>query len=145
MATSISSGCPGREGGRGRARPNRFGASGNQGTINGNRLPWRSNVDMRIDKTFNLAAKGKKPLNVNVYFRVANLLDRKNVTGVYGYTGSATDDGYLASIEGQSFVNGISGQGRSLQGYLNSYSWAMLNPNRFTLPRRMYVGASFGF
>lgn len=129
----------------GRTRPNRFGASGNLGTINGNRLPWRSNVDMRVDKTFNLAAKGKKPLNVNVYFRVANLLDRKNVTGVYGYTGSATDDGYLASIEGQSFVNGISGQGRSLQGYLNSYSWAMLNPNRFTLPRRMYVGASFGF
>ena len=47
-------------------------------------------------------------LNVNVYFRVANLLDRRNVVSVFGYTGSPTDDGYLASVEGQSFVNGIS-------------------------------------
>ena len=128
-----------------RLRPNRFGASGNTGTINGNRLPWRSNIDLRIDKTFNLAAKGKNPLNVNIYFRVANLLDRRNVVSVFGYTGSPTDDGYLASVEGQSFVNGISAQGRSLQAYLSSYSWAMLDPNRFTLPRRLYVGASFGF
>jgi len=128
-----------------RLRPERFGASGNVGTINGNRLPWRSTVDLRVDKTFNLSAEGKRPLNMNVYFRVSNLFDRQNILGVYAFTGSPYDDGYLASAEGQSFVSGIEAQGRSLQAFLNSYSWSMLNPGRFTLPRRMYVGVSFGF
>jgi len=98
-----------------------------------------------VDKTFNLSAEGKRPLNMNVYFRVSNLFDRQNILGVYAFTGSPYDDGYLASAEGQSFVSGIEAQGRSLQAFLNSYSWSMLNPGRFTLPRRMYVGVSFGF
>jgi outer membrane receptor protein involved in Fe transport len=128
-----------------RRRAERFGASGNLGTINGNRLPWRSNIDLRIDKTFNLTAAGRRPLNMNVYFRVANLLDRRNVTSVFAYTGSPTDDGYLATAEGQSSISGLTSQGRNINAYLSSYSWAMLDPNRFTLPRRLYVGVSFGF
>ena len=83
---------------------------------------------------------------VNVYLRIANLLDRRNVVGVYRYTGSPTDDGYLATAEGQGVVENVAAQeGRSVQAYLNSYSWAMLNPNNFTQPRRIYIGASFAF
>lgn len=128
-----------------RLRPDRFGASGNQGTINGNRLPWRSNVDLRLDKTVNLNPKGKTDLNVNIYLRISNLFDRRNIARVYEYTGSPTEDGYLASNEGFSQVNSLEGQGRSRQAYLASYSWAMLNPNNFTLPRRIFVGAAFAF
>lgn len=127
-------------------RPSRFGSSGAVGAINGNRLPWRFNLDMRVDKSINLAPAGKKDLVVNVYLRVANLLDRRNVVGVYRYTGSPTDDGYLATAEGQGVVENVAAQeGRSVQAYLNSYSWAMLNPNNFTQPRRIYIGASFAF
>ena len=126
-----------------RLRPDRFGASGNVGTINGNRLPWRSNIDLRIDKTFNLSGSPERPLTMNIYFRVANLLDRRNIVGVYAYTGSPVDDGYLASAEGQSTISGLNAT--RLNAYLNSYSWAMLNPNNYTQPRRMYVGVSFGF
>lgn len=126
-------------------RSERFGGSGTLGAINGNRLPWRFNADLRVDKSFNLAKAGKNPLNLNIYLRVANLLNRKNILGVYTATGSPTDDGYLATAEGQSVLNGIKTQGGNQQAYLDAYSWIVQNPGNFTLPRRIYVGAAFEF
>ncbi len=123
----------------------RFGGEGTLGAINGNRLPWRFNVDLRIDKSFTLGAASKNPLNVNVYFRVANVLDKKNVIGVYTATGSPTDDGYLATAEGQTIVEGIGDTGRNTAAYLDAYSWVVRNANNFTQPRRMYLGVVFGF
>ncbi|MBL7829362.1 MAG: carboxypeptidase regulatory-like domain-containing protein [Saprospiraceae bacterium] len=126
-------------------RPERFGGSGTLGAINGNRLPWRFNLDLRVDKSFALSKAGKNPLNLNVYLRVSNLLNRKNILGVYSSTGSPTDDGYLATAEGRSVVQGIVDQGSSVEAYLDSYSWLVRNPNNFALPRRIYVGAAFEF
>lgn len=126
-------------------RPERFGGSGTLGSINGNRLPWRFNVDMRIDKSFALTKSGKNPLNLNVYLRVSNLLDRKNVLGVYSASGSPTDDGYLATAEGQSAIASIRDQGGNVQAFLDAYSWSVRNFNNFSLPRRIYIGAAFEF
>jgi outer membrane receptor protein involved in Fe transport len=126
-------------------RPTRFGGAGTVGAVNGNRLPWRATLDMRIDRTFNLSKNVKRPLPVNVYLRISNLLNRKNWASVYTYTGSPTDDGYLATAEGQTILNNVTEQGKSLAAYQASYSWALLNPDFFTLPRRIYIGASFGF
>lgn len=128
-----------------RIRPVRFGGTGTLGSLNGSRLPWRFNIDMRVDKSFALSKSAKNPLNLNVYFRVSNLLNRKNVIGVYSVTGSPTDDGYLASPEGQSVLSGVPLQGYDTQAYLASYSWALLNPDFFGLPRRMYMGAVIEF
>lgn len=128
-----------------RQRPERFGGSGTLGSINGSRLPWRVNLDLRMDKTFVFGTGTRNPLSLNVYLRVANLLDTRNVLGVYSVTGSAYDDGYLATAEGQSVVNGVIAQGRNVDAYLDSYSWVMLNPDRFSLPRRIYIGAAFQF
>ncbi|TNE51659.1 MAG: TonB-dependent receptor [Bacteroidetes bacterium] len=128
-----------------RQRPERFGGSGTLGAINGSRLPWRINLDLRLDKTFTLVSTGKNPLNMNVYLRISNLLNTKNVLGVYPVTGSPTDDGYLATAEGQSIVQGIIDQGRDINAYLSSYSWVLLNPNRYTQPRRIYIGANVAF
>jgi hypothetical protein len=125
--------------------PARFGGSGTVGTINGNRLPWRMNVDLRIDKSFNLSAKGKNPLSLNVYLRVSNLLNRQNVIGVYPVTGSPKNDGFLASQEGQQVQKNIQSSGQSLAAYQASYSWVSQNPGYYTLPRRIYIGAVFGF
>jgi hypothetical protein len=125
-------------------RPERFGSSGIIGSLNGNRLPWRFNLDMRVDKSFTLV-KGKNPLNLNVYFRATNLLNARNVVGVYGATGSPTDDGYLASGEGRQFVDNLESAGRDRRAYLDSYSWILNNPNNFTQPRRLFVGAAFEF
>lgn len=126
-------------------RPVRFGGEGTVGSINGNRLPWRFNVDLRADKTFNLTAANKKPLILNVYFRVSNLLNRRNVVGVYAATGSPTDDGYLASGEGAGVLRAVQEQGFNLDAYLSSYSWILRNPNLFSQPRRMFIGAAFSF
>lgn len=126
-------------------RPIRFDGQGTVGAINGNRLPWRVNLDLRVDKSFALAPQGKRPLNLNVYFRVSNLLNRKNIVGVYPVTGSPTDDGYLATAEGQGILEGVVSSGRNVDAYLASYSWVVRNFNNFTLPRRLYVGAVIEF
>lgn len=126
-------------------QPTRFDGSGTVGAINGNRLPWRFNVDTRIDKSFNLAAAGKKPLNINVYLRVSNLLNRKNVISAYPVTGSPTDDGFIAGADGQSVLEGYRTGGRDVQSYLDSYSYVLLDPNNFSQPRRIFVGAVFEF
>lgn len=98
-----------------------------------------------MDKSFNLSAAGKRPLNVNVYFRVSNLLNRKNVVDVYSVTGSPTDSGWLATGEARSIISDLGATGRSTDAYVAAYTWALLDPNRYTLPRRMYIGASFEF
>jgi hypothetical protein len=126
-------------------RPSRFGAAGTVGGINGSRLPWRFNVDLRVDKTFRVNPKAKSPLDVNVYFRVANLLNRLNVLGVYGATGSPTDDGYLVSPDGSSEVAQVAAAGLDTQPFLDSYSWRVRDPNNFALPRRLFIGASINF
>ncbi len=128
-----------------RQRAERFGGSGFLGSINGSRLPWRSNIDIRVDKTFELSQNPRMPLSLNVYLRVANLLNTVNIISVYPVSGSPYDDGYLATAEGQSVVQGVVTQGRNVQAYLDAYSWAMLNPGFFTIPRRIYVGAAFQF
>lgn len=126
-------------------RSTRFNGDGTVGSLNGNRLPWRFNVDLRLDKSFNLSANDKKPLNLNIYLRIANLLNTKNIVRVYPATGSPTSDGYLASLEGQSVYRGIKETGQSTESYLDTYSWIERNPNNYSQPRRIFVGAVFGF
>ncbi|MEO1258098.1 MAG: TonB-dependent receptor [Bacteroidota bacterium] len=130
-----------------------FGAAGNRGAINGSRLPWNFTLNARLDKQFNLTKPGaKRQLGLNVYVRVSNLLDRRNIVGVYRATGSPTDDGYLASAQGQTILN--SDQFELVDGsfdealftaFTNSYSWRLLNPDNFSLPRRIFAGAVVNF
>ncbi len=128
--------------------PTAFGGSGNSGTINGDRLPWRFNMDLRIDKRFDLTSKtveNARPLWLNAYLRVQNVLDIRNTLGVYSVSGSPDDSGFLASSFGQSAVQTLVDLGRDPQYYLDVYSWALLNPGFFNLPRRIYLGAIFEF
>jgi hypothetical protein len=126
-------------------QPVRFGGQGLASSLNGSRLPWRYNVDLRADKTFRLAPRSRVPLNVNVYFRVSNLLNTRNVVGVYRATGSPKDDGYLSTAEGQSVLRGLDESGRDVQAYLSSYAWRLQNSGFYTQPRRMYIGATLEF
>ncbi len=61
--------------------------------LNSSTTPWVVQVDLRIDKTFNLFDK----LNANVYLFVINLFDAKNVYNAFLRTGSVDDDGYLSN------------------------------------------------
>ena len=126
--------------------PQPFGGAQIDGLINGARLPWTYNLDMRVDKTFAISKDAKRPLSINAYFRVQNLLDTRNVRSVYRATGSADDDGYLTSAIGQSNLEGIqNSRPDNLAAYQFSYLIRELNAGNYFFPRRMYLGATFMF
>jgi hypothetical protein len=129
-------------------KPQIYGSQGVGGAINGARLPWLFTVDMKIDKSFRLLPEGKpNQLYANVYIRVENLFDTRNVIGVYKASGSAYDDGFLATADGQATLQNLINSGREedLDNYNLAYQWGLLNPDFFTIPRRIYLGASLQF
>jgi len=124
-----------------------------QGTINGANMPWIFKCDLRIDKSFsfNLANKNdknengqrkKKPGMLNVYLDFQNLLNLKNVTSVYDYTGSANDDGYLSS---PLFHTQMTALTMPVSSAINYYEMMIANPLNFTQPFRVYLGLQFFF
>lgn len=131
-----------------RLKPQRFESQGISGSINGARLPWNFGLDLRADKSFRIGgAETSHPLFANVYLRVENVMDTRNIIGVYSASGSAYDDGYLATSEGASGINSLIDSDRpdDVDNYLLSYQWGVLNSDFFTLPRRIYLGATLQF
>ena len=124
-----------------------FGGVGFEGAINGARLPWNATIDARLDKDFTLSTGGEggRPLYFNVYLRVQNLLDTKNVYGVYSVTGSEDDDGYLISSFGQDRIAQVSSNGQSEEVFLAQYNYRLLQPGFYSLARRIYIGALVNF
>jgi len=126
--------------------PQQYGASGFLGEINGARLPWTLNVDLRADKRFTIRpTKEAKPLYANVYFRVQNLLDARNIRGVYRASGSPTDDGFLVSQLGQGRVTDVIRTNRGVEAFQDAYSWALQTNGNYLLPRQMFIGLTFDF
>ena len=129
-----------------RQTPRAFGGAGFVGSINGARLPWNFTVDARADKSFRIGGKeGKRALFLNIYLRVQNVFDTRNIIGVYPVTGSPDDDGFLASADGQAVLNNITQSNRDVSLYLQHYQWSLVNPGFFSLPRRAFVGAVLDF
>ena len=118
-----------------------------KGSINGSRLPWQFRIDMRLNKQIDLKLGGKeegskgKMTTLNFFLDVQNLLDTRNITNIYRYTGNADDDGWLSSAEAQEI---IANQTDS-QSYIDLYSAKVDNPNNYSLPRRMRLGVQFNF
>ncbi len=127
-------------------QPEAFGSSGINGAVNGSRLPWNTLVSMQVDKQFTLSKEGAaRSVGMNVYVRISNLFDKRNIQNVYRFTGEPNDDGFLNSARGQLQLQSATGVGQSSAAYLASYQWRMLNPDNFSLPRRIFVGAIFDF
>ncbi len=127
-------------------QPEAFGSSGIKGAVNGSRLPWNTLVSMQVDKQFNLTKEGaSRNIGMNVYVRVSNLFDKRNIQGVYTYSGEPNDDGFLNSARGALLLQNATGAGQSASAYMASYQWRMLNPNNYSLPRRIFIGAIFDF
>lgn len=121
-------------------QPTEFGGQGTIGSLNGARQPFVFTLNGQINKDFVIGKKSR----LNVYFRVSNILDRRNVLGVYSATGSAEDPGYLQSSFGRDQLDQISQfNALGVDNYLAAYSWSVLRPGAFTLPRRMFIGAQF--
>jgi hypothetical protein len=127
--------------------PTAFGGAGFAGSINGARLPWNFTTDLNIQKRIpiTVSSETKKKIMFNVYFRVQNLFNTQNIIDLYKFSGDADNDGFLQSSFGQDRIRGVVDTGRDVDAFLQAYSWRLLAPGNFTLPRRMYVGAILDF
>lgn len=118
------------------------------GTVNGSRLPWHAMFNLNIDKNIPLTGKKKaddlrmrRGLMLNVFFYVQNLLNTRDVLGVYGYTGRAGDDGYLTSAQGINFT----ATQTDPQAYKELYNLREQDINQLNSPRTMVLGIKLDF
>jgi hypothetical protein len=73
--------------------------------------------------------------------QITNLFDARNILGVYRYTGSAQDDGYLNSPVGQVAID----QATNAQSFIDLYNIRIANPGNYALPRWTRLGVRFNF
>lgn len=116
------------------------------GQINSARMPWRTTVNMRVDKDIKFKVgsgedESKRDIVLNVYADISNLFDAMNVLHVYETTGNADDNGYLTYAGNQ---NEIESQ-NDPQAYRNYYRLYMNNPRNYSMPRRINVGVMLSF
>ncbi len=111
------------------------------GTINGSRLPWQFRVDMRLDKDIYLKPEGNRNAYINVFLQVLNLLNTRNVLGVYPATGVPDDDGYLAAAEWQREIS----EQTNPESYRLLYALALDTPFNYSSPRQIRIGVMFNF
>jgi outer membrane receptor protein involved in Fe transport len=123
---------------------NQAGSNLVKGTYFGARGPWQFRLDMTIDKDFNFKMGHKEEKRqgvVNVYLRINNVLNQKNILGVYPYTGNPDDDGYLSAPESQKQIS----EALDEQAYRDLYSIAVNNPGNYSSPRMVHLGMIFNF
>lgn len=124
----------------------RFSGSQFDGAINGSRQPWTFNVDMMLEKGFNLfKSETSRGLRFNAYLRVQNLFDIRNVTDVFSVTGDPDDDGYLVGTNGQTEINSIRNSNRNTEAFLAAYQWRLDSFRNYSTPRRIYFGIRMDF
>ncbi len=123
-----------------------IGQSRLEGSINGSRLPWQFTTDLQLDRDVPLSFGGKdgdkaRSANLNIYLLVTNVFNTQNITGVWRYTGSPDDDGYLAAPD---FQNEIDLQ-TDPQSYRELYALKVDNPFFYGAPRTIRLGVRFDF
>lgn len=122
------------------------GENGLKGSLNGSRLPWTTNIKMRLDKDFvlNLKKDGdsrRKSMILNVYLDVDNLLNTQTVYSVYSATGDPLDDGYLTAPKMQQQIN----TQNDPESYRMYYQIRLWNNSGYGNPRTMRLGVSLNF
>jgi outer membrane receptor protein involved in Fe transport len=116
------------------------------GSLNGSRLPWQFRLDGRVDRDITLTTGKDKSGNpkstfLNVYLQVLNILNAKNILGVYQATGNPNDDGYLAASEYQSLIDSQ----LDSQSYRDLYTLRINTPGNYSAPRLIRLGVSLNF
>jgi Carboxypeptidase regulatory-like domain len=122
------------------------------GGVATSRLPWHYGIDLRLDKDFLVSggkkAKGapegvkpKRPLYVRGILQVNNVLNTRDVLGVYGYTGKPDDNGYLSSSYGRQFAP----QQINQQSYTDLYRIATNSPGNLNYARTISLALEFNF
>jgi len=122
------------------------GLSPQEGQLNASRLPFNTTVDVKLDRTIDLKwGKGegedKKEATLNIYIQTLNVLNAKNIIGVYGATGNPDDDGFLEAAYQQTYiVNQV-----DENAFRDQYRVKADNGYNYALPRRMRLGIQLNF
>jgi hypothetical protein len=114
------------------------------GSINGSVMPWRTTINMKIDKSFMLkfgSGETRKNADLNVYLDISNLLNTMNIYGVYSATGNPDDNAYLTSSRGISQIGGA----YDANAFINYYNMMLDNPSHYNLPRQIRLGVILSF
>ena len=117
-----------------------------KGSYYGSRLPWAFRFDLRLDKDINLTlgkkdSENKRPAYLNVYLQVLNVLNSKNIIGVYSSTGNPDDDGYLSAPEWQREIASQT----DADAYAELYRLYVNNFYNYSSPRQIRIGLIFNF
>jgi hypothetical protein len=116
-----------------------------EGSLNGSRLPWQVTLNMNIDKSWALKFGGDDKKGgeafVNAYLWISNVLNIQNITGVYRFTGTPDDDGYLAAAQYQPQINGKNDP----DAFRNYYGMYVDNPFNYGVPRTIRLGVKLDF
>lgn len=119
------------------------------GQVNGARLPWHYNLDLKIDKDFMLSfgkkdddiTRPRRQYYINAYVLITNLLNTRDRLRVDGYTSRADDNGYLSSPQGILVINNQ----QVPQSYMDLYTLRLVSGAAYNLPRRINLGLNFNF
>ncbi len=112
-------------------------------SVNASTTPWNFNIDLRLDKTFNLG-----PISTNLYVYVQNLLNTRNVLNVYRRSGNSDDDGFLSNPDLSSAI--IAGLGpryvelyRAINLANGTHYFNTTGEDLWGTPRQIRFGAKF--
>ncbi len=121
--------------------------------LNSSTTPSTFQVDLRLDKSFNIADK----LSANIYLQVVNLFDALNIQNVFLRTGSATDDGFISNPQLEQQLIETYGELYSdvykainidyYEQYqnANTSNFGGLNPYFYGPPRQIFLGIKLSY
>lgn len=110
--------------------------------LNASTTPWTFQLDLRLDKNFDFGFMG-----MNVYLWVINVLNTKNVVGVFNNTGDPYNDGYLTSQEGKQQVESYRTAfgDKAAELYKQLYTAMSYNSGNFGTPRQIRLGIRLNY
>ena len=114
--------------------------------LNASVTPWNFNVDLKIDKTFDLS----EHIHLTVYARVLNLLNRENIRNVYSISGQAANDGVITSdFYSRAFRHNLGRKYTELYKAINIENgqayWDILGKQLYGHPRQILLGIKISY
>ena len=107
----------------------------NDGPINSRNGPWQVEINLKVNKTFNVTGN----LKADFYIWALNIMDRVNSLNVWTTTGDYAADGWLNTAPGKSWLAQFGEEGR------RQYEIAMKNGRSYRTPRQVRFGIRFLF
>ena len=110
--------------------------------INASRTPWVFQLDLNVDKSFPIG-----PVNANFYIRCTNVLNIRNITGVYATSGSSESNNFLSTDDGQKQIATYASYDEVIgQLYQDFYFQnSLMNAGVYGPPRRIFLGVRVNF